>query len=252
MVPSGPAKSGLDGMSRYLRHDAASWVQHQLDATIKRKATKRDRELAGEGRGWYGAQRVLASDGSAPKLNEFHSKAFTILGLVANGIYNAPIAWHLTHWRKSHVIIVWQWGDGFGTFDFDKMSMLWMLCHMARIRGYISAPSGGRKMLEIFLSQRSHEGSMSQRHPSMEQALDAFFDWYPQEGPLTLNYPGDRPFPLPAIKQAIHTYHHALDTRQDGTLAAAHCVHAIEAALGQPWVQGATIKSAKPEKVDHG
>lgn len=230
-------------MSRYIDHDAAGWVERNLIVSVKEKATKRERELANDGRGWHGALRVLAPDGGEPKLNAFHKKAFTILGLVGNGIYNCPVAWHLIHWRKSQLIIPWQWGDGFGTYDFDKMTMMWTLCHMARIRGYLAAPNGGRKTLEIFLSQREHAGNMNTRHPSMEEALDAFFAWYPQDCFLT--YPGDRPFPLPAIKAAITEHHRALDTRQHGTVSAYVAIEKIEQALGMPWVQGATLP--KPE-----
>lgn len=229
-------------MSRYLDHDAAGWVERNLIASVRDKPTKRERELASEGRGWFGALRVTTPEGGGePRLNEFHKKAFQIIGMIGGGIYNCPIPWHLVHWHKKTIIVVWQWGDGFGTWDFDKMTMMWMLCHSARIRGYIGAPAGGRKMIELFFSERSHEGGMSTRHPSIEEALDSFFSWYPQSGPLSLSYPGDRPFPLPAIKQAIHDHHHALDTRQHGTVSAYVTIEKIEQALGTPWVQGATL-----------
>lgn len=43
------------------------------------------------------------------------------------------------------------------------------------------------------------------------------------------------------LYDALHAYHHALDTRQDGGVAANDLVKAVEAILGLPWTQGATL-----------
>jgi len=45
-----------------------------------------------------------------------------------------------------------------------------------------------------------------------------------------------------AVTAALWDYHHALDTRQHGDVAADKMVKAVEAALGKPWKQGATLK----------
>ena len=45
-----------------------------------------------------------------------------------------------------------------------------------------------------------------------------------------------------AVTAALWDYHHALDTRQHGGVAADEMVKAVEAALGKPWKQGATLK----------
>ena len=44
-----------------------------------------------------------------------------------------------------------------------------------------------------------------------------------------------------AVAAALWEYHHALDTRQHGDVAADRMIKAVEAALGKPWKQGATL-----------
>ena len=46
------------------------------------------------------------------------------------------------------------------------------------------------------------------------------------------------------VRAALSDYHHALDTRQHGGVAQSKLAHDIEAALGTPWVQGATLQTA--------
>lgn len=50
-----------------------------------------------------------------------------------------------------------------------------------------------------------------------------------------------------AVTAALWDYHHALDTRQHGGVAADKMVKAVEAALGKPWKQGATLKEPSAE-----
>jgi hypothetical protein len=234
-------------VSSYINNDAGRWVQSNLLASISHKPTKRESQLADEYRGWFGAAKLLTPpEGGQPQLNEFHHKAFRIVGVVGGGIYNAPIAWHLIHWSRRQIIINWTWGDGFGTFDFMKLSYLFLLCHTARIRGYIAAHS--RKTVELWLSERVHEGQMHQRHPNLEQVMDDFATWCPDNHMVA--YPGDRPFPLPHIKRAITDYHKALDHREHGDVAAHKALEAIQAALGMPWVQGASLPPTEPAKTE--
>lgn len=47
------------------------------------------------------------------------------------------------------------------------------------------------------------------------------------------------------ILKALHDYHHALDTRQHGDVAADKCVKALEQALSRPWVRGATLEEGQ-------
>lgn len=44
------------------------------------------------------------------------------------------------------------------------------------------------------------------------------------------------------IKDAVSKYHHALDARQHGGIAAHKCVDEIETILKMPWIQGANKK----------
>jgi hypothetical protein len=50
---------------------------------------------------------------------------------------------------------------------------------------------------------------------------------------------------LEGIKEALTEYHHALDTREHGGLAADHFVRVVQKILNMPWVQGATLKEKK-------
>ena len=56
--------------------DHADWVQDNLNAIRRRKPSPRDAKAAAAGRGWYGAPEAL---------NDFHRRAFTILGVVGGG-----------------------------------------------------------------------------------------------------------------------------------------------------------------------
>jgi hypothetical protein len=48
---------------------------------------------------------------------------------------------------------------------------------------------------------------------------------------------------LATVRQAVREYHQALDRRAHGGVAQDAAMHKIEAALGQPWVQGATLQA---------
>lgn len=64
---------------------------------------------------------------------------------------------------------------------------------------------------------------------------------------FTVTHPGwmihnvTEPVITNATRAALRSYHHALDTRKHGGIAADALVSAIETALGTPWVQGATL-----------
>lgn len=46
------------------------------------------------------------------------------------------------------------------------------------------------------------------------------------------------------VRQAVRDYHAALDNRAHGHVAMDTAMHKIEAAIGMPWVQGASLKPA--------
>ena len=161
-------------MSRYVEMDHAGWVQKHLDAVRQHKPTAAQRRAASESKGDFAAPE---------QLNAFHKRAFDILGIVGGGIYNAPISWGAVYWAPRQIIVPWRFNNVFGTFDFSGLTVFVFLCHEARIRGYLE--SGAPGGLKIWLSERSHEGGVSQRHPSLDEALADFRRWFPVDHPTT-------------------------------------------------------------------
>lgn len=106
------------------------------------------------------------------KLSPFEARVMNILGIVGNGLYNAPIAKRI-HWDYSGpgrgVAVLWR--TDLPTYDFDTLTGLVLLCHEARIR--LSIDSCNPKYLRLCFWQRQAEGEMVyQRHPSIEQAIE--------------------------------------------------------------------------------
>lgn len=165
-------------MSRYVDMDHAGWVQRNIDAARQHKPTAAQRRAAADGKGCFAAPEAL---------NEFHKRAFAILGIVGGGIYNAPISWDAVYWQPRQIIVPWRFNNVFGTFDFGGLTTFVFLCHEARIRGYLE--SGAPGGLRVWLSERSHEGGMSQRHPSIDEALAYFRAWFPANHPLAYRQP---------------------------------------------------------------
>lgn len=165
-------------MSRYLYYDHAGWLEDQIAATKRHKPTKREETAAKERKGWYAAP---------DKLNHFQRRAINLIGIVGGGIYNCPIGWQSVIWWPKQIIFSWE-GNGFGTWDYLNMTTFTLLCHKARIRGYIGPCN--QRYLKIFLSERSDQGCSATRHPSLDQALADFNRWYPHEHMIT--YPGDK------------------------------------------------------------
>lgn len=150
----------------YINMDHAGWVQNNNDAGKKLHRTKRDARKALEYKGYLAAP---------DELNDFQRRAFDILGIVGGGIYNAPISWETVYWAPNTIAV--NWSNGLATFDFSQLTKLVFLCHEARIRADIS-PKGFRHV-EITLSQRSHEGSISLRHPDLDEAVSDFRGYFP-------------------------------------------------------------------------
>lgn len=160
----------------YINMDHAGWVENNIAASKRQKPTARDKRHAAEHRGWYAAP---------DKLNPFQRRAFDILGIVGNGIYNAPIGWEGLTWHPQFIICSWR--KGFGTFDFNELTHFVFLCHEARIRGHIGW--SGPRLLEVALHERAAAGSMSQRHPNLDEALAAWRDVFPADHPLVYRTP---------------------------------------------------------------
>lgn len=125
-------------------------------------------------------------------LNDFQSKVAIILGLVFQGIHNAPIAWErASWWRDSVVVTLTSDGGRFSTYDFDKLTAFVFLCHAARIRGAIMA--GGVRSLSLSFHERHASGGMSQRHPNIAEALAVFDRVLPADSPLWYQPPTEGP-----------------------------------------------------------
>lgn len=161
----GTAKDG--GSMSYIHMDHAGWIENEKAAWKKYKPTSRDLRAAAEHKGWYAAP---------DQLNEFHRRAFDLLGIVGGGIYNAPIVWKSVVWHPSFLCIPWR--QSLATWDFSALTRFVFLCHEARIRGDIS-PS--MRHLEIHLSARRHEGGMAQRHPDLDEAVAAWKAEFPRD-----------------------------------------------------------------------
>jgi hypothetical protein len=63
------------------------------------------------------------------------------------------------------------------TWDRCDLTLLVFLCHEARIR--LEVEPAGPHMLRLNFWQRSHNGGISERHPSLDEALQKFQDYLP-------------------------------------------------------------------------
>ncbi len=144
----------------YARMNHAAWAEQNNQAANQIYAKRKSYRRAPE------------------KLTEFQAKVMDICGMVGGGIYNAPINWEKVQWGigHNHSGMFVPWRDGrMATFDFYPLTLLVLLAHEARIRVEIRAKSAGHFELSFF--QRSHEGGMNTRHPSIDEAVAAFREY---------------------------------------------------------------------------
>lgn len=160
----------------YVNMDHASWVARNIEGHKRMKATAREQRAAADNKGWHAAPDVMTP---------FHRRAFDILGIVGNGIYNAPIAWSGIVWYPRQIIVPWR--NGLGTWDFMELTRLVFLCHQARIRGYIEP--GAPRHLNIWLSERTHEGDIARRHPNLDEAVAEWLKEVPADHPIVYRLP---------------------------------------------------------------
>lgn len=158
--------------------DHADWVQRQIPAWKAHHNKAADRKLKMDGKGWLCAPDTL---------NDFHRRAFTVLGMVGNNIYNAPISWHTIFWRTNAIGVIWK--TSLATFDFDQLTRLVFLAHEARCRCDVS-PAG--HCLQIFLSQRATTGGLAERHPNLDEAVATFREHLPADHPVIFRHRDDR------------------------------------------------------------
>jgi hypothetical protein len=149
----------------YDNMDHADWAQRNI--TAAKKTAKKQRS---DNRKGYAA--------APDELNAFQRQVMTILGVVGGGIYNAPIAWDAIVWMGGRGMIV-PWRNDLSTFDFQNLTALVFLCHMARIRCCVSPHGPG--MLGLMFHPREAEGGMSQRHPDLDEAYAAYNARFPAD-----------------------------------------------------------------------
>jgi hypothetical protein len=160
----------------YVNMDHAGWVEKNNAAGKRLHRTARDVRKAAENKGFLAAP---------DELNPFQRRAIDILGIVGNGIYNAPISWETAYWSPQMIAVSWH--HSLATWDFANLTRLVFLCHEARIRADIG-PKGFRH-IEVTLSQRSHEGAMSWRHPDLDEAVKDFRGYFHADHPVAYVMP---------------------------------------------------------------
>lgn len=160
----------------YINMDHARWVQSNNAAAKSFAPTAAERRAATDHKGPFAAPDVLT---------DFQCRAFNILGIVGNGIYNAPIAWSGVWWGARQVIVPWR--HGMGTWDFMELTRFVFLCHDARIRGYLEPSSPG--FMKVCLSERAAEGDMARRHPNLEEAVAAWRAEVPKDHAIAYRAP---------------------------------------------------------------
>lgn len=142
----------------YINMDHAGWLEAEIAAHKRTKPDAKQRRALAEHKGWHAAPDTL---------NDFQRRAVNILGIVGDGIYNAPIAWTSVMWAPDFIGVSWR--NELATFDFMALTRFVFLCHDARIRGAVQWHSFGH--LYLILHKRSHKGQISLRHPNLEEAV---------------------------------------------------------------------------------
>lgn len=155
----------------YINMDHANWAQRYLEAK-KRRLTKADERRAREHSQGFAA--------APDQLNDFQKRAFTILGIVGGGIYNAPFSWDSVYWRANAIGV--NWFKSFATYDFSDLTRFVLLCHEARIRGEIQALS--RQYVRVMLHERKADGGASRSHPSLDEMIAQWREQFPADHPV--------------------------------------------------------------------
>ncbi|MGU9981541.1 hypothetical protein ACJ4V0_16010 [Phreatobacter sp. HK31-P] len=167
----------------YDNMDHVDWMECNIAAAKRRKPTALQTRRANEARGWLAAPDVL---------NPFQRRAITLIGVIGNGIYNAPVDWETVVWRKTYMVL--QWRNPLATFDFNQLTVAVMMAHDAAIRLAV-APK--MRCLEITLHQReprTETSRMSQGHPTLAEAVADHQSRFPAGHPI--HY---QPAPEPAL-----------------------------------------------------
>jgi hypothetical protein len=156
----------------YDNMDHAGWVVDKIATVQRRTPTGKVAKNAANRKGWHGAPKQLSA---------FQARAFTILGIVGGGIYNAPIFWDSMIWRPDSLVFLW--AHDLATHDFQGLTDLVFLAHDASIRVLINS---NMRKLQIVMHdcQRATSASRVQGHPTLEEAVASHRARFPLDHPV--------------------------------------------------------------------
>lgn len=134
---------------------AADWVQNN-NAAINRYATKK--------KGFIRRPETLSP---------FQRSAVSLLAEgFGTGIYNVSVNWETVDWDFGCGVCFVIGHRGLATWDFSELTRLVLGAHDRCIRLDIDARARGYLALKMW--PRKREGNISERHPTIEQAIAYF------------------------------------------------------------------------------
>lgn len=105
-------------------------------------------------------------------LSPLGERVADLLGWVFAGIYHLDISsLQKADWSNDSYIRLAIWCGGWSTYDFSILTRLVIGCHDLAIRMEINPCNF--HCLELLFHARQREGSVWERHPTIEQAIEA-------------------------------------------------------------------------------
>lgn len=92
---------------------------------------------------------------------------------MGTGVYNIPIRWDSVDWEWGSGVAFVVYCDGWSTFDFSQLTRLVISAHDHCVRVEV-APRAPNYMRVAIHQRKGREGSMYERHPTIEQAIKDF------------------------------------------------------------------------------
>ncbi len=110
------------------------------------------------------------------KLNDFNRRAIGLLcRAYGMGPWNIPVNWQKVEWRygSGTAFVLNCYGHGLATFDTNRLTRLVIGAHDEMIRVEIT-PKAFRYLEVAMWPRKSREGSLFERHPTIEQAVESY------------------------------------------------------------------------------
>lgn len=123
---------------------------------------------------WAGSDWLVQSYGKkfGGPISDLGRRVADLLGEIAFGLYHIDErSLSRVDWRNERFISIVLADQSWATYDFDALTRLVVLCHDRCIRIEIIPASKGK--MRLLFHGRSRTGGMSERHPTMEQAVAA-------------------------------------------------------------------------------